>query len=186
MERPHERNDDVIAEEREERNRPGEDQPVDSDQGHSSARTATAERDIAGQDEPVADERMTAAATHVPPIADEQLTVPEDRDAAAAAPRDTADRPTPSAGDRFELFGSGDAEGFRQRWENLQAGFVDDPRGATEKADALVGEMVERVSRRHGELRDELGRRSDGGGDTEAMRLALRQYRELYAILLRS
>jgi hypothetical protein len=171
MERPQEHHEDDLArrraEERDERDGMGrdgmgrdglgEDVPGERDAGHPAATTATAERDVA------------------------------EREGADESVADGGARPGPMAtGDRFELFGGGDAEGFRQRWESLQAGFVDDPRGSTEQADALVGEVVERVSRRHRELRDELGRRSDEGGDTEAMRLALRQYRELFAILVRS
>ena len=54
---------------------------------------------------------------------------------------------------------------------------MDDPKGAAEQADALIGEVLGRLTERHRALRDEMGRRTDQRGDTEAMRVALRQYR---------
>ncbi|HEY4028543.1 MAG TPA: hypothetical protein VGO86_19105 [Candidatus Dormibacteraeota bacterium] len=101
--------------------------------------------------------------------------------ATPAEGRTTGEAPPPS-GERFELFGVSDMEDYRRRWETLQARFVDDPRGSAEEADRLLGEMVEQVNRRHRELRDELGRHPEQG-DTEAMRLALRRYRQFFAIL---
>jgi len=63
---------------------------------------------------------------------------------------------------------------------------VDDPKHAAEEADTLVGELVDRIGQRRQQLRDDLGRRSDqSGGETEAMRMALRQYRELFQALVR-
>lgn len=146
-------------------------------------------------DERMADERATAGAAE--PAADEQLTVPEDRDEAAVAEgrsaspeaaRATAttatERSGRSNGDAsFELFGGQDRDGYRRRWELVQASFVDDPRGATEQADTLVRELVDQVTRRHRELHDEVGTRSDQD-DTEAMRIALRRYRVFYQTLL--
>lgn len=124
--------------------------------------------------------------------ADEQLTVPEDRDAAAvAAGRTTSTTPdattAPAAatatGESFELFEGSDRDDYRRRWETVQASFVDDPRGAAQQADGLLGEVVEHVARRRQQLHDELGG-TTGGDDTEAMRLALRRYRDLFHALM--
>ena len=117
--------------------------------------------------------------------ADEQLTVPEDREAAAVADGRSNGAVRSTATEReFDLFPSADVDGFRQRWDTLQAGFVDDPKAAADQAEALVSELVNRVSRRHQELRDELGSRADGGDDTETMRLAIRQYRAFFHSLV--
>jgi hypothetical protein len=116
--------------------------------------------------------------------ADEQLTVPEDRDAAAAADGRPAPPHSANGEERpFELFEGSDMDTYRHRWDALQASFVDDPRAAAEQADALVGELVERVTQRHRQLHDEVGDTADGG-DTEAMRLALRRYRVFYQALV--
>lgn len=102
---------------------------------------------------------------------------------AETEPRSTAQSP-PRNGDRpFELFGGSDLDDYRRRWETVQASFVDDPKGAAEQADALVGELVEHVTRRHRELHDEVGSTADKG-DTEAMRQALRQYRTFFHTLV--
>jgi hypothetical protein len=116
-----------------------------------------------------------------PPAADEQLTVPEDRDAAAAAEGRSAGAPPSNDGRPFELFPGAEREDYRRRWDTLQAAFVDDPRGSTEQADALLGELVVQVTGRHQELREELASQS---GDTEAMRQALRQYRAFFIALV--
>jgi hypothetical protein len=115
------------------------------------------------------------------PAADEQLSVPEDREAAAAAEERAGERRPAAVAERLELLG---AEDVRRRWETLQAAFVDDPAGATGQADALVGELIGRLSRRHEALREELSRPPDGGADTEARRQALRQYRAIFLALV--
>lgn len=114
------------------------------------------------------------------------------------APGDGAPRPasTPS-GDGAALGRAHDADGgllptdqgddLRRRWEQVQAAFVDEPRTAVERADALVGEVTELVARRFAEERARLeGHWSSGGApDTEELRIALRRYRALFEVLLR-
>jgi hypothetical protein len=131
------------------------------------------------------------------PVADEQLTVPEDREAAQAAEGQAkaAEGPPPSRGrwparagegdqpdgpPPFELLSPEQEDGYRARWAALQAGFVDDPKSAADQADALVGEVLEALVRRREELRGDLGRRFDEGADTEAMRLAIQHYRVFF------
>jgi len=109
--------------------------------------------------------------------ASEQLTVLEDRDARAV--------PTPPASPRsahgdFQIFGPGELEGYRSRWESIQFGFLDDPKGAAEQADTVVRELLGRLTERHQLLSDELNRQSDQDVDTESMRLAVRNYRSLF------
>ncbi|MFJ3230058.1 hypothetical protein [Streptomyces sp. NPDC086787] len=79
---------------------------------------------------------------------------------------------------------------LEQHLQNAVVGFVDRPRAAVEEADRVLEEIVARFT-------DELGRRrrtlrmtwqGDGeeahGSDTEQLRLALRDYRELADQLL--
>ncbi len=77
-----------------------------------------------------------------------------------------------------------DARTFQARWETIQGTFIDDPHAATEQADALVGEVMERLVRlREDYLRQLRGALSDGS-DTEAMRVALQRYRAFFQMLL--
>ncbi|WP_405151313.1 hypothetical protein OG589_20310 [Sphaerisporangium sp. NBC_01403] len=66
---------------------------------------------------------------------------------------------------------------FQQRWREVQAGFVDDPRDAVERADQLVEEAVTALTSRRQGLVDRW--KNSDQGDTEQLRLALRDYRSL-------
>ncbi|MEO3790184.1 hypothetical protein ABGB14_08215 [Nonomuraea sp. B10E15] len=72
------------------------------------------------------------------------------------------------------------------RWRDLQASFVDDPGEALRRADGLLGEVVESftssLTSRTGALRD--GWKGTGAQDTEQLRLALRDYRNVLEHLL--
>lgn len=72
---------------------------------------------------------------------------------------------------------------WRQRWETLQASFVDDPKSATEQADSLVGEVLDHLRQRYDELRGDLRSQADRS-DTEAMRVTLQRYRGLFRSLV--
>ncbi|NUR88472.1 MAG: hypothetical protein HOY71_30655 [Nonomuraea sp.] len=63
-----------------------------------------------------------------------------------------------------------------ERWREVQAAFVDDPAQAVRQADDLVGEVVDDVTTR---LRE-----SWQDGDTERMRVAMRDYRGVLESLL--
>jgi hypothetical protein len=160
-----------------------------ADERAADERAADERASATGTPEPVegraADERASSPLTPGPaeaqaatmPGADEQLTVPEDREAAARADSRAEGRPDPTGERPYEVLADDETLRFRERWDEIQAGFVDDPAAAARLADALVGEVLGRLGERHRALREELGRRPDGGGDTEAMRLVLRRYR---------
>ncbi|MGW4563393.1 hypothetical protein ACWEN3_13575 [Streptomyces sp. NPDC004561] len=81
---------------------------------------------------------------------------------------------------------------WEQRIRQVTAGFVDEPRGAVEEADRALEEIAARfgeaVTRRRRSLRMSWegteGRGSGAETDTEQLRLALRDYRELAGRLL--
>ena len=79
----------------------------------------------------------------------------------------------------MQLFSESDAGGFRNRWTDVQASFVDEPRHAVEQADTLVAEVMQRLAQGFAEERQSLERQWDGGEDTntEELRLALQRYR---------
>src|SRR4051812_41186851 len=60
--------------------------------------------------------------------------------------RPQGDRPQPVTPESTPLFTPDDAEDFRGRWTDIQAGFVDEPRQAVEQADSLVAEVIQRLA----------------------------------------
>jgi hypothetical protein len=84
------------------------------------------------------------------------------------------------------LFHDEELQGFRSRWDEVQASFVDEPRLAVERADGLVANMVKRLAEEFSTARTELERQWDTGGDvsTEELRQVLRRYRSFFNRLL--
>jgi len=99
--------------------------------------------------------------------------------AAAAGGRNTSAQPTP-------LFSTDETQTFRSRWDDIQTGFVDEPRTAVEQADGLVAEAMKRLAEMFADERAELEQQWDRGDDisTEDLRVALRRYRSFFARLL--
>jgi hypothetical protein len=84
------------------------------------------------------------------------------------------------------LLPAGDVAGFRARWENIQLGFVDQPRSAVEQADRLVVQTMQRLAETFANERENLEYQWDRGGEvsTEDFRLALRRYRTFFGRLM--
>jgi hypothetical protein len=84
------------------------------------------------------------------------------------------------------LFGDDELTGFRGRWDEIQAGFVDEPRQAVEQADALVSDLVERITAGFSEARSGLESQWSQGEEasTEDLRVALTRYRAFFNRLL--
>ena len=95
--------------------------------------------------------------------------------ATAGAPAAT-DAPA-TAGTSASLVGSLDADGIRNRFLDIQAGFVDEPRQAVEEAGRFVDELLQQVADALREQRAQLAGATDEGS-TEDLRLALRGYRQ--------
>ena len=130
---------------------------------------------------PADDEAAAITPTPVPaaePPADtpapEGLPEPEP-EATAGAPAAT-DAPA-TAGTSASLVGSLDADGIRNRFLDIQAGFVDEPRQAVEEAGRFVDELLQQVADALREQRAQLAGATDEGS-TEDLRLALRAYRQ--------
>jgi len=84
------------------------------------------------------------------------------------------------------LFAPDQAHDYRSRWDAIQTGFVDEPRGAVEQADTLVAEVIQQLARSFADERSKLeqpGSRGDKNS-TEDFRLALRRYRSFFDRLL--
>ena len=127
------------------------------------------------------------------PESEAQPTSEEDgRSAGAAAdaqrPMDEPEMSTAQADDheRAPLLPGDEAEGFRRRWEDLQAGFVDEPRQKVEEADELVRELMQQLTAGFSDERSSLESQWDSGEDvsTEDLRVALTRYRSFFNRLL--
>jgi hypothetical protein len=75
---------------------------------------------------------------------------------------------------------------YRNRWETIQADFIDEPRRSVEEADRLVSEVIEEVAQTFQEQRLSLEARwaDEDGVSTEDLRVALRLYRSFFERLL--
>ncbi len=79
-----------------------------------------------------------------------------------------------------------DTAGFRQRWEEIQTRFVDEPRGAVEDADGLVATLMQQLAEGFAKEREGLEAQWGRGEDisTEDLRVALQRYRSFFQRLL--
>ncbi|MEU5263504.1 hypothetical protein [Amycolatopsis sp. NPDC021455] len=75
--------------------------------------------------------------------------------------------------------------GFRDRWQNVQTGFVDDPKQAVQQADELVAAVISALATTFAEHKSELEAQwRQGEPATEELRIALRRYRSFFDQLL--
>lgn len=88
--------------------------------------------------------------------------------------------------DGGELFAPVEREELERRWNEVQARFVDEPRGSVEEANALVDELMKRLVSSFSEQRAQLEAQWDSGDEvtTEDLRVALRRYRSFFGRLL--
>ncbi len=85
-----------------------------------------------------------------------------------------------------QLLVGDDAGTLGDRWQEIQGRFVDDPREAVSDADALVQDVLHRVTRGFADERRRLEEQWDGGDDvsTEDLRVAHQRYRAFFGRLL--
>ncbi|MBL6277426.1 hypothetical protein JMF97_14800 [Micromonospora fiedleri] len=77
------------------------------------------------------------------------------------------------------LFDDTTAQGFRDRWRDVQLRFVDDPRAAAGEAQTLVDEAMQALSTALTQHKEKLGSWQEAGAtDTEQLRVAVREYRD--------
>jgi hypothetical protein len=136
--------------------------------------------------------------TDAPLAADDRLDPP------AAEPEPPMDPPTvlddmradtslednrvsaPAGASEQSLFGGSDLSGLRARWTEVQSEFVDDPRDCVQKADGLVGDVVDKLTQEFSQARSRLEEQWARGEQvsTEDLRVALKRYREFFERLL--
>jgi hypothetical protein len=106
--------------------------------------------------------------------------------------RVAADKQAPERGQAPGTDGSGTPmqdqrwEHFAGRWEEIQSGFVDDPRRTVERADGLVGEVIDHLAKMFREERARLESQWSKSGkvETEDLRLAMQRYRDFFRTLV--
>ena len=139
-----------------------------------------------------------------PVPADQPSSVPADQPSSAhtdtelsrtqPAPITATDEPTTAASSTAEsgkssdrsLFADNDLSSLRSRWDDVQVGFVDDPKDCVQKADALVADVVQQLTTGFSDARSRLEAQWARGEDasTEDLRQALKRYREFFDRLL--
>lgn len=84
------------------------------------------------------------------------------------------------------LFADDELTDMRGRWAAVQAAFVDDPKECVHKADALVSDLVDRLTSGFAHARSHLEEQWARGEEssTETLRVALMRYREFFERLL--
>jgi hypothetical protein len=85
------------------------------------------------------------------------------------------------------LFNDNEVGEFRNRWNNIQTGFVDEPRKAVEDADNLVASLMKKLAEGFANERANLEKQWDRGDSisTEDLRVALQRYRSFFDRLLK-
>ncbi len=104
---------------------------------------------------------------------------PAATNAPAATAMDHVNQPSP-------LLPGKEAETFHSRWNDIQAGFVDEPRRSVEQADNLVAEVMKELATTFANERQNLENQWNSGNNvsTEDLRQALRRYRSFFDRLL--
>ena len=128
------------------------------------------------RDEQFREPTAPAEQTVVDPAAIPATDAPVGRPASASA----SDRSLES------LFGDHDLSELKSRWNDVQAGFVDDPRQCVQQADGLVSDVVTELTAGFSQARSRLEEQWARGEEasTEDLRIALKRYRDFFDRLL--
>ncbi|GGX96598.1 hypothetical protein [Streptomyces anandii] len=106
--------------------------------------------------------------------------------ATTGAPGDTHTQDAAEEGAAPALLTADEEQSFRDRWQEIQGRFVDDPREAVHSADGLVADVMRTLATTFARHKQDLeGQWSQGERvDTEDLRRALRRYRSFFNRLL--
>jgi hypothetical protein len=114
------------------------------------------------------------------PLSTDQIANPGA--AQQAPPREGEAEDTRSA----QLLEPGDREAMTQRWRDIQANFVDQPRQAMQDADQLVAGLMQQLAQMFSQERSQLEAQWSRGDEvsTEDLRVSLQRYRAFFERLL--
>ena len=98
----------------------------------------------------------------------------------------SSDRSMPAATETTPLFPDDQLRDLKTRWDDIQTGFVDEPRSAVQRADSLVASTMQQLAERFSRERSKLEQQWDRGDSisTEDLRVAFQQYRSFFRRLL--
>jgi len=84
------------------------------------------------------------------------------------------------------LLNESESQNLRNRWQQIQGTFVDEPKTSVQQADELVATTIKRLAEIFAEERSKLEADWSRGGDvsTEDLRQALRRYRSFFDRML--
>ena len=157
-----------------------EERPEHLEDRDAEAQDFESEEDLADErhgefeDEPVASTTDEPVAT----TTDEPVATTTD-EPAEPAPSTVTDEASPA------LFDQDKVTSFRDRWQIIQTGFVDDPHQSVREADELVAAVISELANTFAEHKSELeGQWRQGEPATEELRVALRRYRAFFDELL--
>ncbi|MFE2708231.1 hypothetical protein ACFXI6_50095 [Streptomyces mirabilis] len=110
----------------------------------------------------------------------------ESVDGADVAGPETSGTPGATDDELPQLLTDDEERGFRDRWQQIQTKFVDDPRATVHDADALVADVMQTLASTFTQHKKDLEVQLREGEpvDTEQMRGALRRYRSFFNRLL--
>lgn len=94
--------------------------------------------------------------------------------------------PGSAAADSTPLFPDDQLKDLQARWDDIQTGFVDEPRSAVEHADSLVASTMQQLAEAFAKERSKLEQQWDRGDNisTEDLRMAFQRYRSFFRRLL--
>lgn len=100
----------------------------------------------------------------------------------AATPQKSA----PTTGEVAPLFPDDQLQDLQARWNDIQTGFVDEPRSAVQRADSLVASTMQQLAEAFSKERSKLEQQWDRGDNisTEDLRMAFQRYRSFFRRLL--
>jgi hypothetical protein len=139
--------------------------------------------------------RDLAGADRDEPAEHDPSTPPDEAVARGAEEHDAAEREAPASTAELSDNGAGGADAllphdedarFQERWQEIQTGFVDEPRQTVEQADELVAQVMKRLAEGFAAERERLEQQWGRGEDisTEDLRVALQRYRAFFQRLL--
>jgi hypothetical protein len=157
---------------------------TDTDGGNDLAASDPTARDLAVSDPTVSDPTVSDSEDYA--TGDPDLVATEAAGTTALADTPPDAYPVDDSQNETDLSGGGSLgesarpAGLSQQWHDIQAMFVDDPRGSVDlaaaAADAAVSALVQRLQQRQSALVPAGSTSADPGG-TEQLREALRSYR---------
>lgn len=154
---------------------------MNQDRPLSTEDLARASDDVRGHHEEAAVNRDAVAEPSARPAQPRAQST----DAIASAKTMGERSPAPRDG-HASLFAEKDAAELRNKWSDVQAGFVDEPRRAVQQADSLVADVMKRLAEGFANERASLEHQWDRGDNvtTEDLRVALQRYRSFFDRLL--